>query len=105
MCSPGHLIELTHYNRVLSIDAEAGSATVQAGITLADLNQHLDRRGVAFPNLGDIAYQTVTGATATATHGTGRLLPGLSVSHLHLGRGDSLARCIEIRIRGTRGGH
>ncbi len=30
------------------------------------------------PNLGDIAYQTVAGATSTATHGTGAALPGLA---------------------------
>ena len=58
-CTDGHLVELTRYNRVLSIDPEARTATVQAGIRLEDLNVALDRRGLAMPNLGDIAYQTV----------------------------------------------
>src|SRR5262249_43483277 len=34
--------------------------------------------GLAMPNLGDIAYQTVAGATSTATHGTGAQFPGLA---------------------------
>jgi L-gulonolactone oxidase len=33
---------------------------------------------LALPNLGDIAYQTVAGATATATHGTGLRKQGIA---------------------------
>ncbi len=63
---------------MLAIDPEARTATVQAGIRLEDLNLALDRRGLAMPNLGDIAYQTVAGATSTSTHGTGVRLTGLA---------------------------
>ena len=52
-------------------DAEARTVTVQAGITLSALCDELDRRGLALENMGDIAYQSIAGATATATHGTG----------------------------------
>ena len=48
--------------------------TVQAGMTIADLNSTLALYGMALPNLGDIEYQTVSGALATATHGTGSRL-------------------------------
>ena len=44
---------------------------MQAGISLADLCEELDQRGLALENMGDIAYQSIAGATATATHGTG----------------------------------
>ena len=77
-CTDGHLVDLSLYNRVLAIDPEARTATVQAGIRLEDLNVHLDRRGLALPNLGDIVYQTIAGATSTSTHGTGPLLTGLA---------------------------
>ena len=77
-CTDGHLVDLSLYNRVLAIDPEARTATVQAGIRLEDLNVHLDRRGLAMPNLGDIVYQTIAGATSTSTHGTGPLLTGLA---------------------------
>ena len=89
-CTDGHLIDLSGYNRVLSIDPEARTATVQAGIRLEDLNRHLDLRGLAMPNLGDIAYQTISGAVSTSTHGTGRKLTGLAgqISALRLVLGD-----------------
>jgi FAD-linked oxidoreductase len=74
----GRLIELDRFTRVLDVDTDRYRATVQAGITLEALNEVLEERGLAFPNLGDIAYQTVAGATSTATHGTGRALPGLA---------------------------
>ncbi len=45
--------------------------TVGAGMTLAALNTALARHGLALPNLGDIDAQTVAGALATGTHGTG----------------------------------
>ena len=35
------------------------------------LCDELDQRGLALENMGDIAYQSIAGATATATHGTG----------------------------------
>ena len=77
-CTDGHLVELSLYNRVLSIDPQERTVTVQAGIRLEELNVHLERRGLAMANLGDIAYQTVAGAISTATHGTGSRLTGLA---------------------------
>ena len=52
--------------------------TVGAGMTIATLNRELAARGLALPNLGDIAYQTVAGATSTATHGTGVRRQGIA---------------------------
>ena len=50
----------------------------EAGITLAALNRGLQERGLALPNLGDIDAQSLAGALATGTHGTGARLPNLS---------------------------
>jgi L-gulonolactone oxidase len=74
----GHLLLLDRYARVLDVDTDRYRVTVQAGITLENLNEVVEDRGLAMPNLGDIAYQTVAGATSTATHGTGATLPGLA---------------------------
>ena len=70
-CTDGHLVDLTGYDRVLDVDREQARVTVQAGITLRRLAAELHRHGLAMENLGDIAYQSIAGATATATHGTG----------------------------------
>jgi FAD-linked oxidoreductase len=77
-CTDGHVIELDRYARVLEVDVDRHQATVEAGIPLEHLNLVLDARGLALPNLGDIAYQTVAGATQTGTHGTGARLGGLA---------------------------
>ncbi len=72
------LIDLSGYHRVRSADVATGRVTVEAGITLSSLNQALDALGLAMPNLGDIAYQTISGAISTGTHGTGSRLGGLA---------------------------
>lgn len=74
----GRQIRLDHYDRVVAIDHDHGLVTVQAGITLARLNELLAMAGLALPNLGDVQYQTVSGALATGTHGTGRNHQALS---------------------------
>jgi L-gulonolactone oxidase len=70
-CTDGVMVDLSDYGQVLGFDAEARTITVQAGVTLATLCEELDQRGLALENMGDIAYQSIAGATATATHGTG----------------------------------
>jgi L-gulonolactone oxidase len=55
--------------RGLHVDGEL--VTVPGGMTIATLNELLWDRGLALPNLGDIDAQTIAGAVATGTHGTG----------------------------------
>ncbi|MEV0415068.1 D-arabinono-1,4-lactone oxidase [Streptomyces sp. NPDC050448] len=57
---------------IREIDRAAGTVTVAAGTVLKDLNQALAREGLSLTNMGDIMEQTVSGATSTGTHGTGR---------------------------------
>lgn len=65
------LIVTTQLNRILAVDPATKAIAVQSGITLTDLNQGLASYGLALPNLGSISAQTLGGAIATATHGTG----------------------------------
>ena len=67
----GLMVALEDYGRIRSVDRQACTVTVEAGCRLSDLSAALWTRGLALPNLGDIDVQTVSGATATATHGTG----------------------------------
>ena len=64
-CTDGVQVSLDDYNKVLDVDRAAGRVTVQAGIRLRDLNEALAREGLAMSNLGDIAYQSIAGATQT----------------------------------------
>lgn len=70
-CTDGFMLDLSGYDRVLDVDREARTVTVQAGMTLEKLSEVVAREGLGLSNLGDIAYQTVSGAISTATHGTG----------------------------------
>ncbi len=74
----GHIVSLDNYNRVLKVDPGALEVTVESGIQLLELNEQLDALGYAMPNLGDIAYQSVAGASSTSTHGTGIRMQGLA---------------------------
>ena len=65
------LVSLDDLVGVVAVDDHTGRVTVRAGTRLCDLNPELDIRGLAMPNLGDIAYQSVAGAISTSTHGTG----------------------------------
>lgn len=86
----GHLLDLGLLRRLVEVDRSAQTVTVEAGISIADLNDLLHGLGYALPNLGDIAYQTISGAVSTATHGTGRTLGGLAtrIRSLRLIAGD-----------------
>ena len=70
-CTAEHLVSLDRCARVLSVDAAARTVTVEGGARLKQLNEFLPLHGLALPVLGSIAEQSVAGAMAVATHGTG----------------------------------
>jgi L-gulonolactone oxidase len=74
----GHLINMGHLNKIVHVDRENNQVTVEAGIHISELNEQLFELGYAMPNLGDIAYQTISGAISTSTHGTGSRLTGIA---------------------------
>lgn len=94
-CTDGVLVDLAAHDRVLDVDLASRQVTVEAGIPLRRLNEVLDEHGLALENLGDIAYQSVAGATQTATHGTGarfrNLSSGIVAMRLVDGAGDVVA--------------
>src|SRR5918999_2195673 len=91
----GTLLSLERLDRVLDADPASGLVRVEAGISLHRLSRELHFRGLALPNLGDIDAQSLAGALATGTHGTGARLPNLSaqVEAMELvdGRGERRA--------------
>jgi L-gulonolactone oxidase len=75
-CTDGVLVDIGRMQRVLEHDGDR--VTVEAGITLRRLGRELAARGLALENQGDIDAQTLAGATATGTHGTGVRFRNLS---------------------------
>ncbi|MFD5628384.1 D-arabinono-1,4-lactone oxidase [Streptomyces sp. NPDC127072] len=68
----GVLIRPQLLTGIRRIDRDVGTVTVEAGTPLKRLNLALAREGLSLTNMGDIMEQTVSGATSTGTHGTGR---------------------------------
>ncbi|MER6783927.1 D-arabinono-1,4-lactone oxidase [Streptomyces sp. NPDC000658] len=68
----GVLIRPQLLTGIRKIDRDDMTVTVEAGTPLKRLNLALAREGLSLTNMGDIMEQTVSGATSTGTHGTGR---------------------------------
>jgi L-gulonolactone oxidase len=96
-CTEGHLVSLDRLSQVISVDAERGLVTVEAGVRLRTLVAYLLERGLALENLGSVAEQSVAGVISTGTHGTGVGIGNLSsmVESLRMvtGRGEVVEVC------------
>jgi L-gulonolactone oxidase len=92
----GYMVSLDAMDRVLDVDRAGGRVRVEAGIAIHALNRRLAVEGLALENLGDVDRQSIAGAIATATHGTGARLRNISsqVEALELVTGDG--RVVEI---------
>lgn len=74
----GTLVDMSEYAAPITIAADRKSAWVPAGWSLARLTEVLWREGLSLINQGDVNPQSLAGATATGTHGTGKDLGSLS---------------------------
>jgi L-gulono-1,4-lactone dehydrogenase len=76
----GVLVCLDRMRRVVDVDRGSGLARVEGGASLREISEAMYEHGLAFENLGDVDVQTIAGATATGTHGTGEKLANLSAA-------------------------
>ncbi len=95
LCATDHqTIQLDRLTGLVSVDREQKEATVWAGTRLRDLGPLLARQGLAIENQGDVDTQSLGGALATGTHGTGTRLGCMASQARELtlvtGSGDSL---------------
>lgn len=72
----GIQLDLAALSGIRAVDGNL--VTLGAGTPLHRLPALLSPLGLAMPNLGDIDRQTIAGATATGTHGTGLAFGGLA---------------------------
>ncbi|WP_030342971.1 D-arabinono-1,4-lactone oxidase [Streptomyces sp. NRRL S-1022] len=94
----GVLIRPQLLTGIRTIDRASMTVTVEAGTPLKRLNAALAREGLSLTNMGDIMEQTVSGATSTGTHGTGRTSASIAaqIKGLELVTADgSLLTCSE----------
>ncbi|HYG18092.1 MAG TPA: D-arabinono-1,4-lactone oxidase [Ohtaekwangia sp.] len=74
----GTLLHLHHFKGIIRRDDEQQTVTFGAGMTVHEANAALQEIGLALFNTGDVDVQTLAGAIATGTHGTGMKLRNLS---------------------------
>ncbi len=74
----GVLLSLDAMDGVVWADPGGRRVRVQAGIRLHALSRALAGFGLALENMGDVDQQSIAGATATGTHGSGLELRNLS---------------------------
>jgi len=64
-------VSLSHFNKVVSLDASSGTVTVESGMKYGELAPYLEEKGFALHNLASLPHISIAGAVATATHGSG----------------------------------
>lgn len=69
--SKDHLVSSKELNKVVSLDTNARTVTVEGGIKYGELAPYLDKKGFALHNLASLPHISVAGSIATATHGSG----------------------------------
>ena len=67
----GDLLTLAEMPRLVELDADVGTVTVDGGIRYGELATILHDRGWALANLASLPHISVAGACATGTHGSG----------------------------------
>ncbi|MGI9613109.1 MAG: FAD-binding protein [Acidimicrobiales bacterium] len=67
----GDMISMAGLDRVIGVDREAKTVTVEGGISYGALGPLLHSEGSALRNLASQPQFTIAGACATATHGSG----------------------------------
>ncbi len=73
-----HIVSIDRLSGLICHDAAAHTADLWAGTRLGTVGEALLSVGQGLLNLSDIDYQTLGGALATATHGTGAGLGAMS---------------------------
>lgn len=97
----GVAVNVSRLNRIqLHTDTSNPTATVEAGCQIKQLLAELNLHGWTTPTLGLIAEQTIAGATATATHGSGRHCLSHYICNLRLATYDSEGNPVVREISG-----
>lgn len=69
--SANYFLSLKKMDKVVALDPEARTVTIEAGMTYGQLCPYLDSKGFALHNLASLPHISVAGACSTATHGSG----------------------------------
>ncbi|MDB5020433.1 MAG: FAD-binding protein [Pedobacter sp.] len=65
------LLSTRDLNKVVSLNRQSKTVTVEGGIKYGELAPYLHKQGFALPNLASLPHISVAGSIITATHGSG----------------------------------
>ncbi|OON37026.1 D-arabinono-1,4-lactone oxidase [Izhakiella australiensis] len=94
--TPGMLLDLSALSGVINVDKSSGCAEVWGGTRIADLGEPLWQAGLSIANQGDIDVQTIAGAIATGTKGSGTQFGSLSSRVTSLRIVNGLGEVVDI---------
>jgi alditol oxidase len=69
--SKDDFLSVRSMDKVVALDAQARTVTVEAGMSYGQLAPHLDSKGFALHNLASLPHISIAGACTTGTHGSG----------------------------------
>lgn len=78
--SPHQLLSAKKLDKILALDPDKKTVTVEAGVRYGTLGTYLQERGFALHNLASLPHISVAGSIATATHGSGAKLGNLATA-------------------------
>lgn len=76
--SVDNLVSLEKMKKIIALDKNTNTVTVEGGIRYGELAPYLHENGYALHNLASLPHISIAGAVATATHGSGILQGNLS---------------------------
>jgi len=89
------IISTDSFNRVIALDKERLTVTIEGGVRYGELSQYLHGEGFALHNLASLPHISVAGACATATHGSGNkngnLATAISAMELVTANGEAIS--------------
>ncbi|WP_163581470.1 FAD-binding protein [Gracilibacillus saliphilus] len=69
--SSENMVSLQKMNKIIALNRDNQTVTVEGGIIYSDLSRFLQKNGFALENMASLPHISVVGACATATHGSG----------------------------------
>lgn len=92
----GILLDLSRLRGIDSVDSALFLVRARPATTIGDFGEPLWERGLALANQGDIDTQSIAGAIATSTHGSGLRFPSLSAILEGARIVDGLGNLVEV---------
>ncbi|HEX2090832.1 MAG TPA: FAD-binding protein [Longimicrobiaceae bacterium] len=96
----GDPVSLRRLNRVVSLDRESRTVTVEGGTTYDELAPYLHANGYALHNLASLPHISIAGACSTATHGSGSENGNLATAVFAIELVDGTGEVVTLSRRG-----